>query len=94
MMLRIKLKRLIDFSIGYGYFLRKHWGKLIILLLVYASYKFIKLVEKEMENPSTEEVSETYPEIINQQYFLVGRDTMIVRTWSDNYQDTVYRTSD
>jgi hypothetical protein len=76
-------------------FLGKHWGKLIILLLLFGSYKFITFLFEDLEaTPQTEQVQEISPEIINQEYFLVGSDTMIVRTWSDNIQDTIYRSAD
>jgi hypothetical protein len=71
-------------------FLGKHWGKLIILLLIYLGYKFAVLVGKEMEkeHPSEETVEEST--VINEYYLLdENGDTLIIREWSDNFVDTV-----
>jgi len=44
-------------------FLKKHWGKLTILLLIYGGYKFTLLVGEEMDKPKQEQVQPLEEEI-------------------------------
>lgn len=72
-------------------FLGKHWGKLIILLLAYATYKFCVLVGEEMDKPVIEEV-QTLPEAtLVSEYYLVydNGDSALIRTWDDGIVDTI-----
>jgi len=79
-------------------FLGKHWGKLLILLLLYGTYKFFVLVGEEMSKPQVEEanpVDTVYvpaEPVITEEYNDVNYDgdSITIRTWSDGIIDTVY----
>jgi len=76
-------------------FLGKHWGKLLIITLIYGCYKFAVLVSEEMDKPQEEQVQpvEYVPAnpTITEQYYLLydNGDSSLVRTWSDGIIDTV-----
>ena len=77
-------------------FLGKHWGKLIILLLLYGAYKFCMLVAEEMDKPQEVKPVDTVyvpanPTITDEYYDInYNGDSVIVRTWSDGIVYTVY----
>ncbi len=72
--------------------LGKHWGKLLIIILCYVSYKFTILVVDEMNKPQQEEVQPVDVPTISEQYYLLydNGDSALVRNWSDGLVDTVF----
>jgi hypothetical protein len=77
-------------------FLGKHWGKLIILLLIYGGYKFCVLVSEGMDKPqvdSAEQVqNESIPEEVKpyvvRSYEEIGKNgnTLTILVWSDSVE--------
>jgi len=77
-------------------FLGKHWGKLIILLLIYGGYKFCMIVAEEMDKPQVEQAQPidspvTSDPVMTDRYYDidVNGDSIVIRTWSDGIIDTV-----
>lgn len=64
--------------------LKKHWGKLLIFLLIYGGYKFCVLVGEEMDKPQQEQVQPVY---------VIG-DTTTTYDESDTAQYEEYYISD
>ena len=79
-------------------FLGKHWGKLLILLLVYGTYKFFSSISddtfksSEESVPTVDTVYVPSNPIITDEYYDINYegDSVIIRTWSDGIVDTVY----
>jgi hypothetical protein len=75
-------------------FLKKHWGKLIILLLIYGGYKFCVLVGEEMDKPKQEQEQVTPIEVVNTEPFVVREfeeeqvdgSFIIIQKWSDSLE--------
>lgn len=72
-------------------FLGKHWGKLIILLLIYGSYKFFSLIGEEMKKPQIEQTPINDSTIIDEQHDVDSAgDSILIRTWNNGTIDTTY----
>lgn len=70
-------------------FLKKHWGKLIVLLLIYGGYKFCVLVGEEINKPKKEEVQtiDSKPYVVRE-YEEELKDGSIgtIQVWSDSVE--------
>ena len=69
-------------------FLGKHWGKIIILLLIYGSYKFFSRIGEEMRNPTIEQTTNESTIIDEQHDVDPAGDSILIRTWNDGTIDT------
>lgn len=75
--------------------LKKHWGKLLVFLLIYAGYKFVVLVGEEMNKQDQEQVQEVQeqPQIVQQPYVVreYGEEQSdgsiaIIQVWNDSLE--------
>ena len=72
--------------------LKKHWGKLLWFLLIYAGYKFVVLVGEEMDKQDTQE-EVVQPQIIQQPYVIreyeeeqLDGSVAVIEVWSDSLE--------
>jgi hypothetical protein len=76
--------------------LKKHWGKLLIFLLIYGGYRFVMAVSEDMDKPKQEiPIQEESTEgVINNEPFLVREydevqvdgSTAVIQVWSDSVE--------
>jgi hypothetical protein len=78
--------------------LKKHWGKLLIFLLIYGGYRFVMAVSEEMDKPKQGQVipiqEESTEGVINNEPFLVREydevqgdgSTAVIQVWSDSVE--------
>lgn len=57
----------------------KHWGKLLIFVLLYGCYKFVVLVVNEIDKPTQEEIITIEDEFVS--------DPFVVREYEEEYDD-------
>jgi len=73
-------------------FLKNHWGKLIVLVLIYGGYKFCVLVGEEMDKPK-QEIEVVPVDVIGKPYIvreyqevLKDGSTGTIQVWSDSVE--------
>ncbi len=71
--------------------LKKHWGKLLVFLLIYATYKFVMLVKDEYNKQDTQEqvvqpIEESQEIFLVREYESEQADGSIstIQVWSDS----------
>lgn len=69
--------------------LKKHWGKLLVFLLIYATYKFVMLVKDEYNKQDTQEqvVQKPIEEQNTQEQTIEEQEIFLVREYESEQTD-------